>query len=305
MASPGRDDVVVDRDAGGDEGGDQDDGDERQEDQRPDRGAGAARRRGAAAGPTHRPRWGRRRGGGGRRGVPVGGRVRVGHTRDGERRCCHGCGPQTAAPSCAGAASPLAGHRGDAAAGPARARRSRPWRAGGRPGRAGPPGRARRPTTSPPRSTGGPPALRRRAVEAAPAVRGPGLALGAARRRDRRARRPRPAGRGGRRLVPGRAAPPPGRARAGRAPQPATATPAAARPPSPRWAPSATPPGCPPCSPRSATSRRCGAGRRWRWPASTTRRVEPALRAAAADRDWQVRQAAEELLDDGLRRARR
>jgi HEAT repeat protein len=27
-------------------------------------------------------------------------------------------------------------------------------------------------------------------------------------------------------------------------------------------------------------------------------RVEPALRAAAEDRDWQVRQAAEELLDD-------
>jgi HEAT repeat protein len=27
-------------------------------------------------------------------------------------------------------------------------------------------------------------------------------------------------------------------------------------------------------------------------------RVDPALRAAAADRDWQVRQAAEELLDD-------
>ena len=27
-------------------------------------------------------------------------------------------------------------------------------------------------------------------------------------------------------------------------------------------------------------------------------RVEPALRAAAGDRDWQVRQAAEELLGD-------
>jgi HEAT repeat protein len=28
-------------------------------------------------------------------------------------------------------------------------------------------------------------------------------------------------------------------------------------------------------------------------------RVDPALRRAATDRDWQVRQAADELLDDG------
>ena len=33
-------------------------------------------------------------------------------------------------------------------------------------------------------------------------------------------------------------------------------------------------------------------------------RVEPALRRAAADRDWQVRQAAEELLDEPGGRAR-
>jgi HEAT repeat protein len=33
--------------------------------------------------------------------------------------------------------------------------------------------------------------------------------------------------------------------------------------------------------------------------------VEPALRRAAADRDWQVRQAAEELLDEPVSEAQR
>ena len=80
-------------------------------------------------------------------------------------------------------------------------------------------------------------------------------------------------------------------------PRPGTATPAAARPPWQRSAPSGTRRGSLPCWARSLTSRRCDGGPRWPWRASTTREVEPALRAAAEDRDWQVRQAAEELLD--------
>ena len=51
---------------------------------------------------------------------------------------------------------------------------------------------------------------RRRAVEVAPAARGTGTRSVAARRRHRRAGRSRPARRGRRRLVPGRAAPPAG-----------------------------------------------------------------------------------------------
>ena len=61
-----------------------------------------------------------------------------------------------------------------------------------------------------------------------------------------------------------------------------------------------------PCSARSTTSRRCAGGPPSPWPASTIPAVEPALRRAAGDRDWQVRQAADELLDDRRRpRSRR
>ena len=55
--------------------------------------------------------------------------------------------------------------------------------------------------------------------------------------------------------------------------------------------------GCRPCSPPSTTSPPSGAGRRWRWPPSTDPRSTPALRRCLADRDWQVRQAAEILLE--------
>ena len=77
-----------------------------------------------------------------------------------------------------------------------------------------------------------------------------------------------------------------------------TTTRAAGRRPWPRWAPSATRAACPPCSPRWATSPRCGAGPRWPWPASTTRGSSRPCAGRREDRDWQVRQAAEELLGE-------
>ena len=78
----------------------------------------------------------------------------------------------------------------------------------------------------------------------------------------------------------------------------ATTTCAAGRPPWPRWAPSATRAGCPaviealddkPTVRRRATVALAG---------FDDPRVEPALRRSAEDRDWQVRQAADELLED-------
>ena len=52
------------------------------------------------------------------------------------------------------------------------------------------------------------------------------------------------------------------------------------------------------------TSRRCGAGPPSRWPASTTRGSSRPCAGAAEDRDWQVRQAADELLDEPPERRR-
>ncbi len=126
----------------------------------------------------------------------------------------------------------------------------------------------------------------------------PRLALGPARRRDRRARvTPTPSS---------SSAPPgswPNAATAWRCPrwrasQGSTTTRAAGRPRSPRSVRSATPLGFPPSWPRSRTSRRCAAAPLSPSPASTTLASSRRCAAAAADRDWQVRQAAEELLDE-------
>ena len=66
---------------------------------------------------------------------------------------------------------------------------------------------------------------------------------------------------------------------------------------SPRWAPSVTRPGSMPCSMRSPIARPSVAGATVALAGFDDPRVGPALRRSAEDRDRQVRQAAEELLD--------
>jgi len=198
----------------------------------------------------------------------------------------------TAAPSCGGAASSWPATAeippwcGEGSAMPIRACRRPPWARSTASARS-------RPTTwwercrRVPRRCDAAPSRPRRACTAGARARTP-------RRAHPRPRRSRSPGGGRRSLVPGRTAPPAAVAALGatatghgdtRCREAAVAALGAIGDPG----------GCPPCWPRSVTSRRSGDGRRWRSPASTTE-VDPALRAAATDRDWQVRQAAEELL---------
>ena len=74
-----------------------------------------------------------------------------------------------------------------------------------------------------------------------------------------------------------------------------TTTRCVARRPWRRWAPSATRPGCPRCWRRPPTAPRCGGGRYWRWPRSRAPRSTRPSHGPSTDRDWQVRQAAEDV----------
>ena len=297
VASPGVMHVVVDRDAGGDQAADDDQGDDDRQDDGPDPAPAPGAQRAAAVAATRRPRSGRRRWEEGSPRRPRR-RSRQGRTYSkGERRCCHGCRPRP----------------------PRRARRRRRHRW---PATVGTPALARRGLGDPDPGVqaaalgalarlgeltaddvaaalasgpagAAPPRRRRRAGGA-----GPGLALGAARApsparsttRTRWSSSARPGSWPS--VATGRPCRPWPR------PRPGTTTPAAARRPSPRSAPSATRPGCPPCSPRSGDKPTVRRRATVALAGFDDPRVEPALRAAAGDRDWQVRQAAEELLDE-------
>ncbi|MEZ5134125.1 MAG: hypothetical protein R2699_03465 [Acidimicrobiales bacterium] len=76
-----------------------------------------------------------------------------------------------------------------------------------------------------------------------------------------------------------------------------TTTPWCGRPASPLSAPSATRPARPPSSRRWAVRRCCAGGPCWRWRRSTGPTLLLRCGAALEDRDRQVRQAAEDLLD--------
>ena len=169
--------------------------------------------------------------------------------------------PPTAAPTCGGAASRSPGHRGDADL----ARRGLgdpdPGVQAAALGALARLGALTADDVAAALATGSP-ALRRRAVEAAPAVRGPGSRSSLPAAVDRRAR-----------MTPTRSW---SSARRGSWPsadagrpcrrwwrrRPGTATPAVARPPSPRSAPSAIRRGSRPCSPRWRQAHGQAAGHR-------------------------------------------
>ena len=171
--------------------------------------------------------------GGDRRGVPGGGRVRVGHTRIGERRCCHGCGRDRRAEARDGAASSWRATGGTPA-----------WRAGvsaiptrrcRRPRWARWPASARsRPTTSPGRWLTVPvaaaPACRRRRTGGA----GPGSRSALPTAVTAALDDPDPLVVVGAAWFLGERASPAGACRRSPRPPRATTTPAAARPPWPR-----------------------------------------------------------------------
>ena len=230
-----------------------------------------------------RRRRGRRRAGWGSPRLPRRRSRQVRTYSEGERRCCHGSGAATAAPRIRRRRVAPGRAQGRRRAGPTRAGRPRSRRAGGGAGRAWPAWAAhgRRCRGRAGRRRAGGAATGRRGGAGGP---GRGHALVTAPRRDRRAGRSRPARRGRRRLVPGRAAGARRRARPGHHRSRPRTMPVAARPPSPRWAPSAMSPACRPCSARWTTSPTVRRRATVALAGFDDPRVTPALRAATEDR---------------------